>query len=670
MPLAIQLAAAWVRVLSPAEIVGEIERNLTFLAVSHRNVPERHRSIQAVFDHSWQLLTAQEQRVFALLSVFRGDFGREAAEAITGASLRVFTSLLDKSLVRQNRAGRYSLHELLRHFAAQKLATLPETANAAACHARHYMGFLQSSLRLLEGPDQIEALNAIAIEIENIQIAWRWAADHDDDALANGLRAFFSFCYRRARFQEGAHAFAYAVDRQWSREASQRSLPLLARLLTRHGMLIHAIGQNDEARASLEVGVQFLRKDGSSPELALGLIGLSRLLDDMGEGLRTEDLLLEGLGMCRQHGYTLGMALALNNLGHHAWRHAQYDRAKRYIEEGVAIYRQMGDTWGLAYALNNLGNAAQNPSEYRQSILLYEESRALYERLGNTAGMALALNNLGFSHMMLGDYALAGQYFERSLTLQRQLGGTLAIARTLNNQGHAAYLLGSYAEARRLSEESLALRRAVNAPLDTGFSLYTLGLILAEMGDGAGSERYWHDALAIFERFEYQKEMAICLAELAAAALHRQAYAEAQPLLDRSLALCTQINAAASQARALMVAGMLAHQTGSHPEAMSRLSAALHVAVAAHERTLALDILLELVACGADSIPAAVQLDALCLLYYHRQSRQPTRRRAQALLAELGADPCTTACTQAVEPELDSSLAALASFFAEMVVRV
>lgn len=670
MPLAIQLAAAWVRILSTDEIVSEIERNLNFLAVAHRNVPERHRSIQAVFDHSWQLLSPEEQRTFSLLSVFRGDFGREAAETITGASLRVFTSLLDKSLVRQNRAGRYSLHELLRHFAAQKLAEFTNTEDIAARHAHFYMNFLYSKLHLLEGPEQIAALDAIATEIENIQFAWRWAAEHDDKTLLLGLRAFFSFCYRRARFQEGAQAFAYAIDRQWGRTGEESSLPLLARLLVRHGMLVHALGQHDEARASLEVGVQFLRKAGNSPELALGLIGLGRLLDAMGEGLRTEELMLEALRMCREHGYTLGTAFALNSLGHHAWRRGRFDKAKRYIEEGVAIYRQKGDLWGLAYALNNLGNAAQNPSEYRRSIVLYEESRLLYERLGNMAGAALALNNLGFTHMMLGDYAAAGHYYEQSLALQRQLGGTLAIARTLNNQGHAAYLLGQYEEARRLSEESLALRRAANAPLDAGFSLYTLGLIVCETGAWEQAEQYWLDALAVFERFGYQQEMAGCLAELAMAALQRSTWPEAQCWLDRSLAICQTAGADASHARTLMVAGLLAHHQGHTDAATERLLAAFNMAIATHERILALDILIELVELSAERMSLALQVDALCLLYHHCQSRHPVRARAQAHLVKLGSDPATTICAQAVEHDLDSSLAKLATLFAHELMPV
>jgi predicted ATPase len=121
MPLAIQLAAAWVRVLSPAEIAQEIEQNLEFLTVSHRNVPERHRSLRAVFDQTWALLSPQEQEILGKLAMFHGSFSREAAESVTGANLMTLTLLLDKSLLRQNGGGRYSLHELLRHYAARRV---------------------------------------------------------------------------------------------------------------------------------------------------------------------------------------------------------------------------------------------------------------------------------------------------------------------------------------------------------------------------------------------------------------------------------------------------------------------------------------------------------------------------------------------------------------------
>ena len=122
LPLGIELAASWVSVLSCAEIADEIEQNIDFLATSMRDVPERHRSLRAAFDQSWRLLSGEQQDVLARLSVLRGDFGREAAAAVADADLRLLSELVSKSLVRRSDFGRYELHELLRQYAAEKLA--------------------------------------------------------------------------------------------------------------------------------------------------------------------------------------------------------------------------------------------------------------------------------------------------------------------------------------------------------------------------------------------------------------------------------------------------------------------------------------------------------------------------------------------------------------------
>jgi predicted ATPase len=135
MPLAIELAASWTRLLSCAEIAGEIERGLDFLAVSSRNIPERHRSIQTVFDHTWLFLTPREQRTLAQLSVFRGGFSREAAEKITGTTLGLLSALVDKSLVRRVETNRFDLHELIRQYAFEQLV---KSHDFAGTNQRHF----------------------------------------------------------------------------------------------------------------------------------------------------------------------------------------------------------------------------------------------------------------------------------------------------------------------------------------------------------------------------------------------------------------------------------------------------------------------------------------------------------------------------------------------------
>src|SRR5947209_2107072 len=177
LPLGIELAASWVSVLSCAEIAAEIEQNIDFLATSMRDVPERHRSLRAAFDQSWRLLSGAQQDVLARLSVFRGDFDRAAAAAIAGADVRLLSELVSKSLVRRSDFGRYELHELLRQYAAEKLAVEIPDAVAAIRerHARHYLGMLDERREALVGKGVVPARDELRRELGNLRVAAEWA---------------------------------------------------------------------------------------------------------------------------------------------------------------------------------------------------------------------------------------------------------------------------------------------------------------------------------------------------------------------------------------------------------------------------------------------------------------------------------------------------------------
>jgi len=172
MPLGIELAASWVSMLSCAEIADEIEGNIDFLATSMRDVPERHRSLRAVIDQSWRLLTDGQRDAFSRLSVFRGSFDRSAAVAVTGADLRLLSELVAKSLLRRPDFGRFELHELLRQYAAEQLRLSPrEEADARERHARHYAAMLLERQAILMGPELAAARDELRGELDNLRAA-------------------------------------------------------------------------------------------------------------------------------------------------------------------------------------------------------------------------------------------------------------------------------------------------------------------------------------------------------------------------------------------------------------------------------------------------------------------------------------------------------------------
>jgi DNA-binding SARP family transcriptional activator/predicted ATPase len=186
VPLGIELAASWLRVLSCAEVAAEIEKGLDFLTSTLQNVSERHRSLRAVFEHSWNLLSPAEQILFRQLSVFRGGFQREAAADVGGASLPMLAGLADKSLLRRTASGRYEVHELLRQYADEKLRLIPdEHEHVHDQHCRYYAELLSQHQTQLKGEDPLAALTALSVERENVRAAWNWAVEHRKVAELN-----------------------------------------------------------------------------------------------------------------------------------------------------------------------------------------------------------------------------------------------------------------------------------------------------------------------------------------------------------------------------------------------------------------------------------------------------------------------------------------------------
>ena len=214
MPLGIELAAAWVRTLSCDEIAREIERGLDFLSVSTRDLPARHRSMRAVFDHSWKLLTEEEQGVLLRLSVFRGGFRREAAEQVADATLSVLSTLVTKSLIRRSGAGRYDLHELIRQFAAEHFAERPEEQTATqARHGSYYLTYFSQADGRLRSSAQRETLAELTAEMDNFRAAWDWAVTHGEFALIEQTMRTFAMLYdTRGWLQEGLDTLGRAVN--------------------------------------------------------------------------------------------------------------------------------------------------------------------------------------------------------------------------------------------------------------------------------------------------------------------------------------------------------------------------------------------------------------------------------------------------------------------------
>lgn len=519
MPLAVELAAAWTRVLTCAEIAHEIERGLDILATALRGLPDRHRSLRVLFDYSWQLLTAEERRVFSDLAVFRGGFERAAGEQVAGTSFRTLAALVDASCLRRTPAGRYEIHELLRQYGEEKLSAAA-AISIGDRHCAYYADFVQQCETQLKGSDQRRALDEIAAEIDNVRAGWRWAVQHDRaaeiDRFMPGLTMFYEI---RSFFQEGVQVFEQAVQASASVNdtAPSVSRKRIGQLRARQAKFLALLGEFKSARQLLELSTTALRDYGTPRDLAFALRELAEAMYRLGEYDRAMQLAQESLSLqpsdAADERYDI--ALALNLLGSVERDTGNYVQARQHLELSCALREAIGDRQGLAKALNNLGILCTIQGDYAEAKRLLEESLTIRRELGDDYGAALALNNLGNIATALEDFVEARRLYQESLAIRRAIGDRFAIALVINNLGNIAHLQGDYAEAQQLCRESLATRRAIGDRRGVAGSLNSLGGIASAQGDYQAAREYFREALQIALEINARQRLSEILTEVA-----------------------------------------------------------------------------------------------------------------------------------------------------------
>jgi predicted ATPase/transcriptional regulator with XRE-family HTH domain len=423
MPLGIELAAAWVRVLSCREIAQEIERNLDFLAASGRDVPARHHSIRAVFDHSWKLLSGEEQRVLRQLSVFRGGFRREAAEHMVGATLPLLSALVDKSLLHRTEARRYSLHELVQQYADAKLRELPEEhARIRDLHYSHYATLLQQREAALKNANQQAAIKELSAEIDNLRLVWNWAiTGHKTTDIRRTAFILGWFFELRGWFQEAETTFRAAAD-EWQKggvnmEAlGEENNITLGHLLGLQGWFCFRIGQAQQAMSLLHRSLTLLRSYSDHTLLFYTLVWLGLVTHLTGGNIQeVRHLLQESLTIAEALRDRWSMALALATLGIVAYAEGEHREAHSLLRRSLEAARAVGDPRRLVVSLSYLGAAAHAIGEYAEARQMLRESLAISRVTGDRWGMMLALTNLGDATYALGTYPEAWQAFREAL---------------------------------------------------------------------------------------------------------------------------------------------------------------------------------------------------------------------------------------------------------------
>jgi len=487
-PLGIELAAAWLRLLEPAQVAESIQSDLGVLSTTSPDIPERHRSFRAVFAHSWELLTEQEKVVFCRLAVFEGGFAYEAARDAVGASLGELSGLVEKSFVRRDASGRYAIHELLRQYALEMLeAGLRRGENPRLSYSTYYLHFAAQREADLRGPRQAQALAEMSAEQENLRAAWGWALETQQvGLLADSLEALVSFYDLRGHYREIATLLEPLADLPESEFAGWA--------FAARGWFADRLAQYGQSlelnQASLAVFERLGNLRGQAHARAnLGMNAIYR-----GKLDEAEAFLQTSLALAEQAADEPGQGRSLNLLGVVYKQKGDYENARRAQDEALLIFRALDDPQRLASTANNLGSVLRLLGKFEAAQACYEENLAVRRSLGDSRGIALALVNLANLLAQMQKTDLARQHYEASLAISEELGDLWGRALCLHNLGDLARQEGDFSLAARHYGDSLALRRRVNDQTGTAYSLAGMGHACAAQDDPGRAMEYFGKA--------------------------------------------------------------------------------------------------------------------------------------------------------------------------------
>jgi predicted ATPase/serine/threonine protein kinase/Tfp pilus assembly protein PilF len=452
IPLAIELAAARVRVLPVEEIARRLGDRFHLLTGGNKTALPRHQTLRALVDWSYNLLTAPEQALLRRLSVFSGGWTLDAAEEVCAGDgiaewevLDLHSRLVNKSLVEMRTSGRgretkarYRMLETLREYGRDRLIEAGEVPVVRRRHRDFFLKLAEEAEPHLRGFQQTSWFIRLGREHANLRVAFDTCAEEESDPEL-GLRL------------AGALGRYWMVRGHWSEGRA-----LCAIQLTRAGP-----GHRTIARAKT-------------------LNGAGNLAFHQGDYAEARTAHEEAREIRRELGDSFGEAMSLNNLGEVARMQGDYERANALYEESLATYRKLGAKWGMAVALNNLGEVSQTRGDYPRARRYHEDALAVWPELGDQWGMAWSLSNLGFVADKQGNLAEARDFYERGLETSRGLGDQFGIARSLDALGAVAARQKDYAPALAFHAESLMLRKDLGDRRGIVDSLEAFGMIAAE----------------------------------------------------------------------------------------------------------------------------------------------------------------------------------------------
>jgi len=420
MPLGIILAASWLGTLSADEVLEELKAGIDFLATSETELPYRHRSIRAVMNYSWQMMTDVEQRVAMKMSVFRGGFTRQAAQTVAGANLQILMSLVNKTLILRNmQNGRYTIHELLRQYLEEKLTSSDVEDEIRDLHMTYFSEVMQSFATNLKGSrSQLQTLDTIDYEIENMRVAWNRALTSGNLAtLDKAIECFYLFYTMRSEQHTRDVIFGSAYEKLIA-QGFDETQPVVGRILIRYRSHIR---QHPNVDRVIQALVDSAVARGDSQELAF----------------------------CY---YVWGAAQLRTDV----------KQAMMHFQNSIAYYEKIEQSYYLAVALNTVGYGYMLQGNMSLFIKFNEQSLAISKQSYDRLGEAFAYWQLGLANLLLGNYSKAEEYQHNAWQIRIEMRHRMGILWCKALLSYLGSFNNRVEEANQLAEESLALANDLN----------------------------------------------------------------------------------------------------------------------------------------------------------------------------------------------------------------
>jgi tetratricopeptide (TPR) repeat protein len=478
LPLAIELAAARIKLLSPSAMLTRLDvsqhNRLQFLTGGARDLPARQQTLRNAIAWSYDLLDENEQQLFQRMSVFVGGCTVEAVEAVVKEStagislLDQLGSLLDKSLVREtegrNREPRFLMLGMLREFGLEQLEASGEAETVGRCHAEFYLSLAEGAQASLERAEQIQWMDRMEQEHDNLRAALEWSKVVEGAGelclrLAGTLGYFWEV---RGHFREGRERLSAIL----AMDIAQEQTPARTKLLARAAELAYRQSDYAATVAFAEECLEICRELGDQQGMASALIKLGNAATEAGDYGTASQYLGEALMIWRKEDDEHGIARALISLGWVSIRSGDYPLANALLEEALAVSRELGDTRSMGFELSGLGEVALRQGDYTRAARLLEESLELRRQLGNKWGIGVSLGTLGLAALRQRDWERAVSLLSESLEVRREISDKGGSAWCLERLAEIAQAQGDSERAVRLLSAAAALRVSIGSVID------------------------------------------------------------------------------------------------------------------------------------------------------------------------------------------------------------